>query len=304
MAVITRAQIQRELVPGLKVVWGQELKRYPDMWPEIFETESSDRSFEEDLNVVGLGPANVKTEGSAVTYDTSSEFYISRYVHQTVALAFSITEEAMEDNLYMKTAKQNTKSLAYSFKYTKEVTGAAILNNGFTAGYNGGDGVPLFSTSHPLVNGSTISNRPTTGVDLNETAIEAMRIQMARWTDSRGMLVNYQPEKLVIPPDYMFTATRLMSTVLRVGTSDNDINALKEMGIFSKGFTMNPFLLDTNAWYVKTNAPNGLKHFNRVSLSFDKDGDFDTGNMKFKGRERYSFGWSNPLGMWGSPGSS
>lgn len=304
MGVITRAQMQRELVPGLKAIWGDELKRYPPQWAEIFDQETSDRTFEEELNVVGFGPAEFKSEGKGVAYDQTQEFYVSRYVHQTVALAFSITQEAEEDNLYVKIAKRNTKLLAYSFVYTKEVTGASILNNAFTSGFNGGDGVVLCSTAHPLVNGGTISNRPTTGVDLNETAIENAAIQMSRWTDSRGMLIQAKPKKLVIPPDYAFTAERLMSTVLRVGTADNDINAMKSMGLFPGGFTINPFLTDTNAWFIKTDQMDALKYFSRIKLSFDKDGDFETGNQKYKGRERYSFGWSNPLGLWGSPGSS
>lgn len=304
MAVITRAQMQRELVPGLKAIWGMEQSRYSNQWKEIFDEDTSERSFEEVLNVVGFGPAEFKSEGKSVAYDTTQEFYVSRYVHQTVALAFSITEEAMEDNLYVKVAQRNTKALAYSFNYTKEVTGAAVLNNAFTSGFTGGDGVTLASTSHPLVNGGTISNRPTTGVDLNETAIENAVIQMSRWTDSRGLLIQARPKKLIIPPDYAFTAERLLSTVLRVGTADNDINAVKSMSIFPGGYTINPFLTDTNAWFIKTDQMDGLTYFSRVKLSFDKDGDFETGNFRFKGRERYSFGWSNPLSIWASPGVS
>lgn len=304
MSAITRANMGRELLPGLKTIWGMELARYPNKWKEIFDQETSERNFEEELNVVGFGPAEFKSEGKGVAYDTTQEFYPSRYVHNTVALAFSITQEAMEDNLYVKVAQRNTKALAYSFQYTKEVYCAAILNNAFTSGFVGGDGVVLCSTAHPLVNGGTISNRPTTGVDLNETAIENAAIQMSRWTDSRGMLIQAKPNKLVLPPDYAFTAERLMSTVLRVGTADNDVNAMKSMGLFPGGTTINPFLTDTNAWFIKTDQPDALKYFNRISLSFDKDGDFDTGNLKFKGRERYSAGWSNPLGIYGSPGSS
>lgn len=304
MAVITRSQMQRELVPGLKAIWGAELNRYPNMWKQIFDEESSDRSFEEVLNVTGFGPAGFKAEGAGVSYDQTQEFYVSRYTHQTVAMAFSITEEAMEDNLYVKTAQRNTKAMAASFNYTKEVICAAVLNNAFTSGFNGGDGVVLCSTAHPLVNGGTISNRPTTGIDLNETAIENAWVQMSRWTDSRGLLINARFKTLVIPPDYAFTAERLLSTVLRVGTSDNDINALKSMGVFPGGCTINPFLTDTNAWFIKTDQPDGLTYFNRVKLSFDKDGDFETGNMKFKARERYSAGWSNPLSIFGSPGVS
>lgn len=304
MPVITRAQMQRELIPGLKAIWGMEFARYPNQWKEIFDQETSERSFEEELNVTGFGPAVQKGEGAGVSYDQTQEFFVSRYNHVTMALGFSITEEAMEDNLYVSIAKRNTKALANSFNYTKEVMGAAVLNNGFTSGFNGGDNVPLFSTVHPLVNGGTISNRPTTGVDLNETAIENMRIQLSRWTDSRGLLVQANPKKLIIPPDWSFTAERLLNTVLRVGTADNDINAIKSMGILPGGYAMNPFLTDTNAWFVKTDMADGLKYYERVKLSFDKDGDFDTGNMKYKGRERFSFGWSNPLGMYGSPGSS
>lgn len=304
MPTITRSNIQRELLPGLHALWGLELKRFVNLWAQIFDKNTSDKAFEEELALGGFGSAPVKTEGKAVDYDQATDFFVSRYQHSTVALAFSITQEAQEDGVYADVGKRNTKALANSMAYTKEVFAANVLNRAFTSGYNGGDGVTLCSTAHPLQTGGTISNRPTTGVDLNETALENARIAMGRWTDFRGLRQNVSPRKLIVPVDYAFTAERLLKTVLRVGTSDNDINALASMGMIPEGYTVNNYLSDVNAWFLKTDAPDGLKMFQRVPLTFAEDGDFETGNMRFKARERYSFGWSNPLSIYGSPGSS
>ena len=304
MPAITRSQEQRELVPGLHALWGNELKRYDNQHLEIFEMNTSERAFEEELALSQFGAAPIKSEGSNITYDQAQEFFTSRYQHNTIALGFAITEEAQEDNLYADVAKRNTKALAYSMNYTKQVISAAILNNAFTSGYTGGDGVVLCSTAHPLVTGGTQSNRPTTGVDLNETALENAWIQMAGYVDFRGLLQVLMPKKLVVPKDYAFTAERLLKTVLRTGTSDNDISAIVSRGMIPEGYTINNYLTDTNAWFLTTSAPDGMKGFQRVKLTFKDDGDFDTGNLKFKARERYSFGWSNPLGIFGSPGSS
>jgi len=218
-------------------------------------------------------------------------------------LGFSITEEAVEDNLYDSLSARYTKALARAMAYTKQVKAAAVINNGFSAAYPGGDGVALFSTAHPLISGGTNSNRPSTGADLNETSLEAAVIQIAAWTDERGLLIAAKPKKLIVPPALQFVATRLLETSLRVGTTDNDINALKNNGSIPEGYTVNNYLTDTNGWYLTTDVPNGLKHFVRSPLENKMDGDFDTGNVRYKSRERYSFGWSDPLGMFGSPGS-
>ena len=255
--------------------------------------------------------APVKNEGSAIAYDNAQEAFTARYTHETIALGFSITEEAIEDNLYDSLSARYTKALARAMSYTKQVKAAAVLNNGFNGAYAGGDGVSLFGNNsggsrvgHPLVSGGVNYNSPTTGVDLNETALENAVIQIAAWTDERGLLIAAKPRKLVIPPSLMFVAKRLLDTELRVATADNDINALKQMGAIPEGFTVNHFLTDTNAWFLTTDVPNGLKHFERMPLANSMDGDFDTGNVRYKARERYSFGWSDPLGIWGSSGSS
>jgi phage major head subunit gpT-like protein len=245
----------------------------------------------------------VKNEGSAISYDNAQEAWSTRYNHETIALGFSITEEAVEDNLYDSLSARYTKSLARAMAYTKQVKAASVLNNGFSASYPGGDGVALFSTAHPLVSGGTNSNTPSTQVDLNETSLEAAVIQIAAWTDERGLLIAAKPKKLIVPPALMFTAKRLLDTELRVATADNDINALKQMGAIPEGYTVNHFLTDSNAWFLTTDVPNGMKHFVRTALQNSMDGDFDTGNVRYKARERYSFGWSDPLGMWGSSGS-
>jgi hypothetical protein len=301
---ISRAQLLKELLPGLNALFGLEYTRYGEEHKEIYETEKSERSFEEETKLSGFSAAPVKNEGSAIAYDNAQEAFTARYNHETIALGFSITEEAVEDNLYDSLSARYTKALARAMAYTKQVKAASVVNNGFSANYIGGDGVALFSTAHPLTNGGTNSNRPATGADLNETSLEAAVIQIAAWTDERGLLIAAKPRKLIIPPALMFVATRLLETSLRVGTTDNDINALKNNGSIPEGYTVNHFLTDSNGWYLTTDVPNGLKHFERTALANSMDGDFDTGNVRYKSRERYSFGWSDPLGMFGSPGSS
>ena len=303
---ISRAQLLKELLPGLNALFGLEYARYGEEHKEIYETEASERSFEEETKLAGFGAAPVKNEGSAIAYDNAQEAFTARYNHETIALGFSITEEAVEDNLYDSLSARYTKALARAMAYTKQVKAAAVINNGFTnsSQYYGGDGVPLFSTAHPLVGGGTNSNRPTTGADLNETSLEAAVIQIAAWVDEKGLLIAAKPRKLIVPPALMFVATRLLDTSLRVGTADNDINAIKNNGSIPEGYCVNHYLTDTNGWYLTTDVPNGLKHFERTALTNSMDGDFDTGNVRYKARERYSFGWSDPLGLFGSPGSS
>jgi len=301
---ISRAQLLKELLPGLNALFGMEYARYGEEHKEIYEIESSERSFEEETKLAGFGAAPVKSEGSAIAYDNAQEAWTARYNHETIAMGFSVTEEAMEDNLYDSLSSRYTKSLARGMAYTKQVKGAAILNNAFSGSFLYGDGVSLCSTAHPLVSGGTNSNRPTTGADLNETSLENAVIQIAAWTDERGLLLAAKPKKLVIPPALMFVATRLLETQQRVGTADNDINALKSNGSIPGGYTVNHFLTDTNAWFLLTDVPNGLKHFIRTPLKTSMDGDFDTGNTRYKARERYSFGVSDSLGIYGSPGST
>jgi hypothetical protein len=300
---ISRAQLLKELLPGLNALFGLEYQRYGEEHKELYEIETSERSFEEETKLSGFSAAPVKNEGAAIAYDNAQEAWTTRYNHETIALGFSITEEAIEDNLYDSLSARYTKGLARAMAYTKQIKAAATLNNGFSANYVGGDGVALFSTAHPLVNGGTNSNRPSTAADLNETSLEAAVIQIAAWTDERGLLIAAKPKKLVIPPALQFVATRLLETKLRVGTNNNDINALMNNGSISEGYTINHYLTDTNAWFLTTDVPNGLKHFVRTPLSNSMDGDFDTGNVRYKSRERYSFGWSDPLGVFGSPGS-
>ena len=301
---ISRAQLLKELLPGLNALFGLEYARYGEEHKEIYETETSERSFEEETKLSGFSAAPVKPEGSAIAYDNAQEAWTARYNHETIALGFAITEEAIEDNLYDSLSARYTKGLARAMAYTKQVKAAAILNNGFNASVTYGDGQPLFSTAHPLVSGGTNSNRPTVGADLNETSLENAVIQIAAWTDERGLLIAAKPKKLIIPPALMFVATRLLETELRVGTNNNDINAIKNNGSVSEGYTVNHFLTDTNAWFLTTDVPNGLKHFVRTPLQNSMDGDFDTGNVRYKARERYSFGVSDPLGIFGSPGST
>ena len=301
---ISRAQLLKELLPGLNALFGLEYARYGEEHKEIYETETSERSFEEETKLSGFSAAPVKNEGNAIAYDNAQEAWTARYQHETIALGFSITEEAIEDNLYDSLSARYTKGLARAMAYTKQVKAAATLNNGFTSGYTGGDGKVLFATDHPLVSGGTNSNTQSTMADLNETSLEAAVIQIAQWTDERGLLIAAKPRKLIVPPSLMFVATRLLETNLRVGTTDNDINALKNNGSIPEGYTVNHFLTDVNGWYLTTDVPNGLKHFERSPLENKMDGDFDTGNVRYKSRERYSFGWSDPLGVFGSPGSS
>ena len=300
---ISRAQLLKELLPGLNALFGLEYKRYGEEHKELYETETSERSFEEETKLSGFSAAPVKNEGSALAYDNAQEAWTARYVHETIAMGFSITEEAMEDNLYDSLSARYTKALARAMAYTKQVKAASILNNGFNGAVTYGDGVSLFSTAHPLVSGGTNSNRPTVAADLNETSLEAAVIQIAGWTDERGLLIAAKPRKLVVPPALQFVATRLMETELRVSTADNDVNALKAMSSIPEGFTVNHYLTDTNAWFLITDVPNGLKHFVRTPMQTSMDADFDTGNSRYKARERYSFGVSDPLGVYGSPGA-
>jgi hypothetical protein len=300
---ISRAQLLKELLPGLNALFGLEYAKYGEEHKEIYETETSERSFEEETKLSGFSAAPVKNEGSAIAYDNAQEAWTARYTHETIAMGFSITEEAVEDNLYDSLSSRYTKALARGMAYTKQVKAAAVLNNGFSGGPTYGDGQVLFSTAHPLISGGTNSNRPTTGADLNETSLENAVIQIAGWTDERGLLIAAKPKKLIVPPSLMFVATRLLETELRVGTTDNDINAIKNNGSIPGGYTVNHFLTDTNAWFLMTDVPNGLKHFVRTPLQNSMDGDFDTGNVRYKARERYSFGVSDPLGAYGSPGA-
>jgi hypothetical protein len=301
---ISRAQLLKELLPGLNALFGLEYKRYGEEHKELFETETSERSFEEETKLSGFSAAPVKNEGSALAYDNAQEAWTARYNHETIAMGFSITEEAMEDNLYDSLSSRYTKALARAMAYTKQVKAAAILNQGFSSAVTYGDGQALFSTAHPLVSGGTNSNRPATAADLNETSLEAAVIQIAAWTDERGLLIAAKPRKLVVPPALQFVATRLLETELRVATADNDVNALKSMNSIPEGFTINHYLTDTNAWFLLTDVPNGLKHFVRTPMQTGMDADFDTGNARYKARERYSFGVSDPLGAYGSPGAS
>ena len=300
---ISRAQLLKELLPGLNALFGLEYKKYGEQHKEIFETESSERSFEEETKLSGFNAAPVKNEGSALAYDNAQEAWTARYNHETIAMGFSITEEAIEDNLYDSLSSRYTKALARGMSYTKQVKAANILNNAFAAGYTYGDGVVLCSTSHPLVSGGVNSNTPAVAADLNETSLESAVIQIAAWTDERGLLIAAKPTKLVVPPALQFVATRLLDTKLRTGTTDNDINAIENNGSIPGGYTINNYLTDTNAWFLLTDVPNGLKHFVRTPMQTGMDSDFDTGNSRYKARERYSFGVSDPLGIFGSPGA-
>ena len=300
---ISRSQLLKELLPGLNALFGLEYNRYGEEHKEIYETETSERSFEEETKLSGFAAAPVKSEGAAIAYDNAQEAWTARYNHETIAMGFSITEEAVEDNLYDSLSSRYTKALARAMAYTKQVKAAYTLNTAFTGGPTYGDGKVLCATDHPLVSGGTNSNRPTTGADLNETSLEAAVIQIAAWTDERGLLIAAKPKKLIIPPALQFVATRLLETELRVGTNDNDLNALKNNGSVPGGYTVNHWLTDNNAWFLTTDVPNGLKHFVRSPMSTSMDGDFDTGNVRYKARERYSFGWSDPLGVFGSSGS-
>ena len=300
---ISRAQLLKELLPGLNALFGMEYSRYGEEHKEIYEAETSERSFEEETKLSGFGNAPVKDEGSAVAYDNAQEAFTARYNHETIALGFSVTEEAVEDNLSDTLSARYTKALARSMSNTKQVKASNVLNNGWDSSYTGGDGKVLFATDHPLVSGGTNSNTQSTAADLNESSLENAVIQIAAWTDERGLLIAAKPRKLIIPPALQFVATRLLDTEQRTGTADNDINAIKNNGAIPEGYAINHYLTDTDGYFLTTDVPNGLKHFTRTSLTTSMDGDFDTGNVRYKARERYSFGWSDPLGMWGSQGA-
>jgi hypothetical protein len=294
----------KELLPGLNALFGMEYARYSDEHKEIFEEETSERSFEEEVKLSGFSAAPVKSEGDAIQFDSAQEAYTARYNHETIALGFSITEEAVEDNLYDSLSSRYTKALARAMSYTKQVKGASILNNAFDSDFAFGDGKALCSTDHPLVSGGTNSNTPETAADLNETSLEAAVIQISGWTDERGLLIAAKPRKLIVPPSLMFVATRLLETEQRVGTADNDLNAIMNNGSVPGGYGVNHYLTDDDAWFLTTDIPNGLKHFVRTPLTTKMEGDFDTGNVRYKARERYSFGASDPLGIFGSPGAA
>lgn len=299
---ISRAQLFKELLPGLNKLFGLEYKRYPDETMEYYEQDSSDRSFEEEQKLSGFGAAPVKREGAAIQYDTAQEAWTARYTHETIAMGFAITEEAIEDNLYDSLSGRYTKALARAMSYTKQVKGAATLNNAFSSSFLGGDGKALLATDHPLVSGGVNANKPAVAVDLNETSLENAVIDIAAWTDERGLLIAARPMKMIIPPALQFVVTRLLQTEQRPGSADNDVNALKNNGAVPGGYAINHFLTDNDAWFLTTDVPNGLKHFSRAPLKTGMDVDFDTGNARYKSRERYSFGWSDPLGMYGSAG--
>ena len=310
---ISRAQELKQLLPGLNALFGDEYTNYENQHEEIYTSENSERSFEEELKLSGFGAAPVKDEGAAISYDTAQESFVARYTHETIAMGYAITEEAMEDNLYVSLSARYTKALARAMSYTKQVKAVFPLNNGFTNSFQGGDGVNLFTADgdgvtggdgHPLVSGGKNSNRPATAADLNETSLEDAVIQIGKWTDERGLKIAARPRKLIVPSDLQFTATRLLQSEYRVGTADNDINAVKSNGVIPEGYAVNNYLTDTNAFFIITDVPDGMKHFVRAPMATSMDGDFDTGNVRYKARERYSFGVSDPLGIWGSPGSS
>ena len=300
---ISRAQLAKELEPGLNALFGMEYDRYENEHAEIFDTESSDRAFEEEVLIVGFGNASVKQEGQGVQFDSASEGFTARYTHETVALAFALTEEAVEDNLYDRLGARYTKALARSMAHTKQVKAANVLNNAFSSSFTGGDGVSLINTAHPLANGGSLANRATTMSDLNETSLENALISISTFVDDRDMILALRGLKLIVPPQLQFVADRLLETPGRVGTADNDINAVRNMGLLPEGYAVNHFLTDTDAWFIKTDCPDGFKHFERTPISTSMEGDFDTGNVRYKARERYSFGFSNPRCVFGSQGA-
>ena len=300
---ISRAQLTKELEPGLNALFGMEYSRYENEHEEIFEAENSDRAFEEEVLISGFGNAPVKREGDGVEFDTAYEGFTARYTHETIALAFALTEEAVEDNLYDRLGARYTKALARSMAHTKQVKAANVLNNAFSSSYTGGDGLSLVNSAHTLAGGGTYSNTPSTQVDLNETALEDGLITISTLVDDRNLTLALQGTKLIVPPQLQFIADRLLETPGRVGTADNDINAMKNMGMIPEGYAVNHFLTDTDAWFLLTDCPDGMKHFVRTPISTNMEGDFDTGNVRFKARERYSFGWSNPRGIYGSQGA-
>jgi hypothetical protein len=304
MAILTRAQFAKQLVPGLNAIFGTAYKSIDNEHAPLFDTEKSDRSFEEEVLMTGFGTAPVKTEGDQVFFDTASEAWTSRYTHETVAMAFAITEEAIEDNLYGTTGKMKANAMGRAMANAKQVKAANVYNNGFSTSslYAGGDGQPLFSASHPTLAAGTQSNRASS--DLSETALEAALINISLTKDDRGLLIGARAVSLHIPPQLQFVAHRILFSDLRVGTADNDTNALKDMGLFSKGYTVNHRFTDPNAWYIRTDVPNGTKMFVRATLATKDDVDFLTGNMRYKARERYSFGWSDWRQWYGSSGST
>jgi hypothetical protein len=301
---ISRAQLLKELMPGLNALFGLEYKRYQEEHKEIFTIENSERSFEEEVKITGFGPAPTKPEGESITYDEAQESYVARYTHETIAMGFSITEEAVEDNLYDSLSARYTKALARSMAHTKQTKGAAVLNHSFDPLYPMGDGVSLCNLNHPLVlAGTTNANTSVTPADLNETSLENAATTIALWVDDRGLFIAAKPKKLIIPAGLVFTATRTLRSQYRPGTADNDINAIYTNGTIPDGYYVNHYITDPDAWWIITDVPNGLKHFVRVALKTDNDGDFDSGNVRYKARERYSFGASDPLGVYGSPGA-
>jgi len=300
---ISRAQLAKELEPGLNVLFGMEYDRYDAEHAEIYETETSDRAFEEEVMLVGFGNAQTKAEGAGVQFDSASEAFTARYTHETVTLAFALTEEALEDNLYDRLGARYTRALARSMAHTKQVKAAATLNNAFDSNFTGGDGKELCATDHPLAGGGTFRNEPSTAADLNETSLENALIDISTFVDERNLIIALRGVKLIIPPQLQFVADRLLESTLRVGTADNDVNALRNMGMLPDGYTINHFLTDPDAFFIKTDAPNGFKHFERSPMATNMEADFDTGNMRFKARERYSFGFSDPRCVFGSPGA-
>lgn len=299
---ISRSQLVKELEPGLNALFGMEYKGYEQEHTQIYDTETSDRAFEEEVMLSGFGEAPVKTEGAGVSYDNAQEVYTSRYTHETIALAFSLTEEAVEDNLYASLAARYTKALARSMATTKQIKAAAVLNGAFTTSV-GGDGKPLCATDHPTLSGPDLRNELSTPADLSETSLEQALIDIAAFTDERGLKIAIRGLKLIVPKELQFTSDRILKSTLRVGTADNDINAIKNMGMVPQGYTVNHYLTDPDAWFIKTDAPNGMKMFERVAFKTGFEGDFDTGNVRYKARERYSFGYSDPRGIFGSPGT-
>jgi len=299
---ISRSQLVKELEPGLNALFGLEYKNYTDEHTQIFDIENSDRAFEEEVMLSGFGNAEVKPEGSSVNYDDAKETFTARYTHETLALAFSITEEAIEDNLYDRLASRYTKALARSMANAKQVKGANVLNNAFSSSYTGGDGVELCSAVHPIVAG-TFKNELSTAADLNETSLEQALIDIAAMTDERGLKIAAKGTKMIIPSELQFTAERLMKSSGRTATADNDINAIASMGMIPQGYAVNHYLTDTDAWFIKTDVPNGLKMFVRAPVKTAMEGDFESGNVRYKARERYSFGFSDPRGIFGSPGA-
>ena len=299
---ISRSQLVKELEPGLNALFGLEYSNYENEHAEIYDTETSDRAFEEEVMLSGFGEAPVKTEGAGVAFDAAQEVYTARYSHETIALAFSLTEEAIEDNLYDKLSARYTKALARSMATTKQIKAANVLNNAFTTSI-GGDGVALLSTAHPTLGGADLANKLATDADLNETSLEQSLIDIAAFTDERGLKIAVRGLKLIIPKELQFTADRILESTLRPGTADNDINATRNMGMLPQGYTVNHYLNDPDAFFIKTDAPNGMKMFQRVGIKTAFEGDFDTGNVRYKARERYSFGFSDPRGMFGSQGA-